>query len=165
MNEGSLIREIWRENRKLIAILGITTIILIVVFVVMMIVKNATENGEKPEIAKVTEMNSTQEAEESELDLDLYYNDISTVIYHVCRYKMDNCQIGRGKLLGDGSWYVTTIKEPQANQWSFPKDTYRVVLHRAAGVWKIVAGPGLVFSYDDYPNIPKEVLKSANDLE
>lgn len=165
MNEGSLIREIWQENRKLIALLGAVTLALLVLFSVLLIVKSVSGNNSEPEISQDTQEGSVAEATESDLELDLYYNDIYDTVNHVCRYKMDNCVIGKGKLLTDGTWYITTIKEPMGTPWSLPKDTYRVVVRRLAGVWRIEAGPSLVFSYGDYPNIPKEILKSANNLD
>lgn len=164
MNEGNLIREIWRENRKLVAILSAVTVGLIVVFVTVIIIKNVTDTTNEIQNVEVETVSEVEEAPESDLDIELYIDELHDTIYHVCRYKMDDCVIGKGKLLEDGTWYVTTIKQLMANQWGFPEDTYRVVVRKLAGVWEIVAGPSLIFSYDDYPNIPKEILKSANEL-
>ena len=164
MNDGSLIREIWRENRRLIAILSAVTVGLIAVFIMVIIIKSTTDTTNEIQNVELKTASEVEEAPESDLDIELYIDELHDTIQHVCRYKMDNCEIGKGKLLGDGTWYVTTIKQPMENQWGFPEDTYRVVVRKLAGVWEIVAGPSLIFSYDDYPNIPKDIVKSANEL-
>jgi hypothetical protein len=41
-------------------------------------------------------------------------------------------------------------------------NTYKVILQLQEGGWKIVAAPRLVYSYLDYPNLPREVIFRAN---
>lgn len=42
------------------------------------------------------------------------------------------------------------------------KNTYKVILQLQENGWVIVAMPKLVYSYLDYPNLPKEVIYEAN---
>lgn len=49
------------------------------------------------------------------------------------------------------------------------RNTYRVVLQKDDSDeeetgWRIVAGPELILPYLEYPEIPKSVLFSANNL-
>lgn len=83
-------------------------------------------------------------------------------------------QIDSEKLLETGDWYGTRLKP---SDWSDPihaakytiqnigtEDMLRVILKKENGKWKLVAGPSIIFSIDDYPDIPQDVIRSTNKL-
>lgn len=76
---------------------------------------------------------------------------------------LDSYDIKPGSLYKKGEWYGTTIiehAEPGGNYG----DTYRVILRKIDGNWKIEASPSLVLTTHDNPTIPKEILTSVNNL-
>lgn len=75
---------------------------------------------------------------------------------------IDGYIFGKGKLLGDGSWYATTLTTKVAP--SDRGDYYRVLLEKDGDSWQIIAFPQLALSKYDYPNVPVEVLGEANKL-
>lgn len=68
-----------------------------------------------------------------------------------------------GKLLGKGEWYVGSLTEKTASA-SEQADKYRFIAYKDTTGWAIKAKPLLVISAADYPDIPKYVIDSANDL-
>lgn len=66
-----------------------------------------------------------------------------------------------GTLYQKGEWYATLIQQnplPGGQQG----DTYRVVLHKVDGKWQIAAGPEIVLSAQDYPDVPFAILTDIN---
>ena len=41
-------------------------------------------------------------------------------------------------------------------------NTYKVILQQRSDGWAIVAAPRLLYSYLDYPNLPRDVVFKAN---
>ena len=80
---------------------------------------------------------------------------------------IDGYTINEGQLLGDGSWYVTSILgKPPEGQWGLENvNRFRVILHQQDSHWQVVAEPSLVLNYKDYSDIPKNIIKTANSLE
>jgi hypothetical protein len=73
--------------------------------------------------------------------------------------------ISAGRLLVDGTWYVTNITPKEAiivERIGSSTVYYKIILQKQGGIWKIVASPDLVFKYTDYPKIPKTVVNAAN---
>lgn len=44
------------------------------------------------------------------------------------------------------------------------KDSYRVILYKEGDAWVPVTNIELILSYENYPNLPKEIIKVANGL-
>lgn len=68
--------------------------------------------------------------------------------------------IETGKLYEDGTWYGTLLVQKVE-----PKDvgdTYRVVLHKTNGTWKIAAAPRLVLTIPEHKDIPAAILRDLN---
>ena len=60
--------------------------------------------------------------------------------------------------------YTTVVLSYVGNSNKASNDLYRLILTNGGGKWKVVAGPALVLSYDDYPDLPKEAIKKANEV-
>lgn len=71
-------------------------------------------------------------------------------------------KINEGILLKDGSWYTTFFYAE--NYTGNTANYFRVIMNRLEDNWYITAGPSLIFTYNDYPEIPKSVLIAANTL-
>ncbi|MBR2741159.1 hypothetical protein IKD98_00125 [Candidatus Saccharibacteria bacterium] len=154
-------QEIIRENRKVIIIGILTTIVLFIVMFVLIAINYDLDAKDK----YVANPNASQPAaSESDLDPSQYLKELHSVINQEYGERMSGYQIAEGKLLEDGTWYVTTIYQPAKTQWDLPTDTYRIILHQESNKWKIVAEPNLVFSYADFPDIPRGIIRSANEL-
>lgn len=67
-----------------------------------------------------------------------------------------------GKFYHFGDWYSTFIYPKEIDSRTFTTDTYSVILHKQGGQWKIAAPPKIVHSYEDYPEIPKDIIDKAN---
>ncbi len=83
-------------------------------------------------------------------------------------------QIDNETLLENGNWYGTRLKP---SIWYNPvvaaryirptdgtEDMLRVILKKDNGQWKLMAGPSIIFSIDDYPDIPQDVIRATNKL-
>lgn len=69
-----------------------------------------------------------------------------------------------GKMYEKGEWYATTIVpnlSAEELRLSYT-DTYRVVLHKTNGSWKLATLPELTLSSLTYPDIPKHILADVN---
>ena len=154
-------REIIIENRKTIIIIGFIIIVLIVILISLIYVKNDQDAADRPQI--IAQAEPTQ-ATVSELDVDKYVKELHSVINNKYGDKLQGYETAVGELLEDGSWYITTIQKPLKDQWSPAQDKYKIILHLNEGKWQIVAEPNLVFAYSDFPDIPRGVIFSANNL-
>lgn len=68
--------------------------------------------------------------------------------------------IGEGAFYHFGDWYGATLyKSPDVNG---AYDFYGVILHKVEGQWQIAAPPSLLFTYGDYPTIPKDIVFAVN---
>lgn len=66
-----------------------------------------------------------------------------------------------GTLYQKGQWYATTLQQnplPGGQQG----DTYRVVLQKVDDQWQIAAGPEIVLSAQEFPDIPQFILSNVN---
>jgi hypothetical protein len=92
-------------------------------------------------------------------DLSLIHGVIKTKYADI----IDNYDIKPGQLLSDGSWYITEIWSPEAGPRVVGFDIFKIILH-FDNIWEIAAPPSLAFRYDDYPDIPGDVIYEANQL-
>lgn len=74
---------------------------------------------------------------------------------------IEKFSITRGVIFGEGQWYATTLVQKTAHPSEEP-DIYRTVLQKEEGAWVIKAKPALVLSAQEYPSIPKNILKDIN---
>ena len=77
--------------------------------------------------------------------------------------KLVGYSIARGELLDQGDWYGTAIFEKIEQSREEP-DTYRVLLQKIDGEWVFVAGPKILLTTRDYPEVPVSILSSTNAL-
>lgn len=153
-------QDIIQENRKIIRNGTLIIAILIITLIALIIANQIIDNKDK----YVATTSTQTSAKVSETSPSQYLEELHAIIQQEYKDKMDGCQIAEGKLLEDGSWYITTIYEPQKSQWDLATDTYRIILYKDSDQWQIVAKPNLIFSYLDYPDIPREIIFSANEL-
>jgi hypothetical protein len=59
-------------------------------------------------------------------------------------------------LYADGTW--AGVKLAAGSQ-----DDLRIILHKQAGAWVSLAGPGMVLAKADFPQIPGEILSQVNN--
>lgn len=154
-------QEISQKNRRTIIIVASIIAILIITFIVLFCIKNALYDSNKPQIVEQVEQSP---AAISDLDINQYVDKLHSVIRNKYGAALDGYKIATGELLEDGSWYITTIQKPLKDQWSPAQDVFRVILHEVSGTWQIVTEPSLIFTYADYPDIPRAVIYSANNL-
>jgi hypothetical protein len=73
------------------------------------------------------------------------------------KYIIDN-----GRLFGNGKWYGTTIRRQGAFRGGVDANVYRIILEKTGGNWRVVTPPELMFFYNEWPNIPREVVNAVN---
>lgn len=66
-----------------------------------------------------------------------------------------------GTLYEKGQWYATTLQQNPLLGGQ-QGDMYRVVLHKEDTQWRIVAGPKIVLSTQEYPDVPFAILTDIN---
>ncbi len=81
-------------------------------------------------------------------------------------------QVDNGTLFDNGQWYGANLKPgvwynpvvavKNIGPFSGLDDMLRIILKKENGKWKIAAGPSIIFSIDDYPNIPSDVIRATN---
>lgn len=69
-----------------------------------------------------------------------------------------------GASLKPSVWYYPTMAVKNLGPVSGNRDMERVILQKVSGQWKIAAGPSVIFSIDDYPKIPEDVIRGTNSL-
>ncbi|MBQ2672912.1 hypothetical protein IJG01_03010 [Candidatus Saccharibacteria bacterium] len=166
MNFRDLIRSIWQNNKAAIIGLGILTIGLIISNIIAVSIKNYEEaEPDDGEYVAGDTFYNEKEAVESSEDINIYKEELHNIIKSHYGEMLNGYEIMIGKLLeSDGLWYVTTIKQPLKDRWSLATDTFRLILQQDNNSWKIVTEPSLYFEYSKYPNIPKDVIISANNM-
>ncbi len=166
MNFRDLIRSIWQNNKAAIVGLGILTIGLIISNIIAVSIKNYEEvEPDDGEYVAGDTFYNEKEAVESSEDINIYKEELHNIIKSRYGEMLNGYEIMVGKLLeSDGLWYVTTIKQPLKDRWSLATDTFRLILQQDNNSWKIVTEPSLYFEYAKYPNIPKDVIISANNM-
>lgn len=90
-------------------------------------------------------------------------SNITPVITAAYGQVLESYDIKPGSLYKKGEWYGTTIVEHAAPGGNYG-DTYRVILRKVDGDWKIEASPSLVLTTHDNPTVPKDILTSVNNL-
>lgn len=77
---------------------------------------------------------------------------------------ISNFTIEPGKLYEKGDWYATLLPQnplPGGQQG----DIYRVVLHKDDDQWQIVAGPAIILTSPQNPDVPDEILSDINEKQ
>lgn len=77
---------------------------------------------------------------------------------------INNFTIEPGKLYEKGDWYATLLPQnplPGGQQG----DVYRVVLQKIDNQWQIVAGPAIILTSPQNPDIPDEILSDINEKQ
>jgi len=77
---------------------------------------------------------------------------------------ISNFTIEPGKLYGKGDWYATLLPENPL-QGGQQGDVYRVVLHKTDNQWQIVAGPAIILTSPQNPDVPAEILSDINEKQ
>ena len=69
--------------------------------------------------------------------------------------------IQNGTFYHFGEWYSATLflEETEAREGV---DMYAVIMKRSGSTWEIAARPQLLFAYETYPNIPRDILNATN---
>lgn len=162
MENREIITLIWRGNRKLILILTSVSAILVIILIAILVIKAQINNKLDRPINNVSEQTSATVVDNA--NLQQHIEELHNAIKQKYDARLDDFEIDPGQLLEDGTWYITTISKPQRDQLSSASDIFRIILHKDKDVWQIVAEPSLIFAYSDYPNIPRAVIYSANNL-
>ena len=70
-------------------------------------------------------------------------------------------EISSETLYAHGEWYgaILSLRDYDPREGV---DFYRVIMHKEGGTWKVAAEPSIVFSYSEYPDIPKHVINDVN---
>lgn len=71
-------------------------------------------------------------------------------------------EIAKGVFYHSGEWYSTSLHDNSSYASLHGYDTYGVILHKENNVWKVVAGPNLVFSYAGTSSIPADIVDATN---
>lgn len=91
--------------------------------------------------------------------------DIYRVIHREIPQTTDNFEISEGKLYQLGEWFGGKIHQRQTSEEERQGyiDTFRVVLKKENGEWKIVTDPPeIIISHVKYPDIPRDILVDLN---
>jgi hypothetical protein len=132
------------------------------------------EEGEKyKEFAKTFKLESSSTIDVGLIYKREYFDNIlkpqEEVIKGVIRKSVSippGYEINNGSLLKDENWYGTTISVKNPSQLTIDAtkaDTYRVILQKTNGEWKLITvPPEISISSIKYPKVPKDIIKLAN---
>lgn len=87
---------------------------------------------------------------------------IITAIRNAYPKLIDTYTIAEETLFKKGEWYGATISK-NINPRDVT-DTYRIVMYKESGVWKIIHYPEIILTTARFPNVPLEILTRINDL-
>lgn len=73
---------------------------------------------------------------------------------------IDSYFIDQGKFHLLGDWYVTLLY-PNSEEGG-GVDLYGIIMNKSNDKWTVVTGPAIVFSYKENPDVPKEIIDTAN---
>ena len=76
--------------------------------------------------------------------------------------KLTGYTVAEGELLGRANWFVSIIYENIVDTRQQP-DAYKVLLEKQDSDWRLVAGPEIVLTIHDYPELPLNILTRANE--
>ncbi len=68
-----------------------------------------------------------------------------------------------GQLYRKGDWYTTTLTYRGADTSN--RDSLHIVLYRENKIWKILTKPQISLSTVEYPTIPSDIIKAANQYK
>lgn len=94
--------------------------------------------------------------------LEAERSDIAHTIENELGEKLDGYTVAEGELLSRGNWYTSVIYENIVDTRQEP-DAYRILLEKKDSKWQLVAGPKIVLTIYDYPELPLSILTSANE--
>lgn len=87
---------------------------------------------------------------------------ITTAIENNLGSKLDGYTVAEGELLRRGEWYTSIIYEDLVDVRQ-ERDTYKILLNKNDEAWQLVAGPEIVLTIYDYPELPVDILTQANE--
>ena len=73
------------------------------------------------------------------------------------KFMYNQYQIKKVILLDQGNYAVALLDVDSV--------IYRVAFAKEDGKWSVVGIPAIVLSYDDYPDVPRDVIREANNME
>lgn len=97
------------------------------------------------------------------LHLDDELEDIKASLIDAYPNIINRYTIGRGELLRDGTWYITTLRD-KGDTNNSPKDIYRAILHKENGIWRVSGTPAIIPTKQTNPDAPADVRRSAFEL-
>lgn len=63
-----------------------------------------------------------------------------------------------------GEWCVITLYNNNESSGRRGADVYRAILRKYGDDWKITVSPRIVINYDNFPDIPSDIIKEVNNL-
>ena len=150
------------DKKKNFIIIAALIAVIIGILAISFITPNNTSNNVSTSVEpeEKDDLNSLSNTELSNIlkaELDSIMPVIKTRIN-----KIPNTTIGQIKLFGHGEWCGATIEYRETSNASI-YDKYRIILKKDSS-WSITAHPQLIFSYEDYPDIPKQLIRQVNSL-
>lgn len=95
------------------------------------------------------------------LILDKEINNINKIINDKFPETASIYIVGRGELLDNGNWYLTTLQYNGSSRYS--SDTLKIILKKEGNSWVVMTTPpSIVFNKKDFKNIPDNILSYAN---
>ncbi len=89
-------------------------------------------------------------------------DEILSVIRLTYKSTINNYDIIKGQLFGDGDWFGAIIKRKIDSRDI--TDLYRVILHKEDGAWVMIRYPEIVITKSNFPDIPSSVIDGVNNL-
>lgn len=86
---------------------------------------------------------------------------INSVLSHEYFGVINSDYIPDGQFYHHGDWYSATIYPVLVSEKS-TIDTYAVIMHKVNDKWTVAAPPEILFTYKDYPNIPRDIVNKTN---
>ncbi|MBR2589184.1 hypothetical protein IKE84_02500 [Candidatus Saccharibacteria bacterium] len=87
-------------------------------------------------------------------DTDLVVKDIDT-IFKNSKYKIKNIQVVDNYIITAVSYIIDDYGDT---------NVYRLIFQKEKGKFILLNTPELILTYEKYPNIPRDIIKSANNL-
>lgn len=77
---------------------------------------------------------------------------------------LSNYYISQGTFYHFGDWYGTIMFYSPKDGSPSAGNVFSVIMHKVDNKWQVAAEPSVVFTYKNFPDIPKDVIEAVNKL-
>ena len=142
MEENNSIRQLLKKKWVIITIIAVVVCIVVIGIVVAL-------NANPP--FKTSDNDATLSAQLGDEETE-----VVNAFNRRFQFLSEQYSINKVVLLGEGEYAAVLLELDSAK--------YRAVLEKIEGEWAVIDVPAVVLYYEDFEEVPREVIRAANDL-